>query len=501
MSKLTKKKKLAIAISAVLVVAIVGTTTGVALAQKAKGLEVQFHTVGTQDVSSSINATATVEAGGVKEYKGALLTKVNEVFVKVGDKVVEGQRLVSFDTASLDQQLAELQKQYQQSNASYKDSLKLVEQAKKQIATMDTRIAQLEAIIADAITASTTQAPTQPTIPDMGLPQDVLDKLQGALNNSIATGNVSSEAIQKAMKDILDAELAKGTITQEQYQNLMKTPELGADLSAMSAQMELATLKMQRQIQEMNIGTNLTNTTNTLMKTTANAISSLRAQRDELAKGWTADFSGLITEVNVTPNADIPLLKAGIVLSGTDVLTAVITLGKYDIQKVSVGMPCKVSVVKGSYDGEVAFIAPTATGNSGTSSILDSVSSSMGISGLSSLSGGKDGLRCEVTIHEPDEKVIIGLDANVEIDLETKKDVVAIPVECLKSDKESKYVFVYDQSGKKVEKRAITVGTNSDLYYEVISGLKKGDKIASSELSVLKDGDRVTISNKTPTKK
>ena len=49
-----------------------------------------------------------------------------------------------------------------------------------------------------------------------------------------------------------------------------------------------------------------------------------------------------------------------------------ISLGEYDVHKVKVGMKATVTTAYGKYDGEVASIAPTATGGS-NGSMLDSV--------------------------------------------------------------------------------------------------------------------------------
>lgn len=500
MVKLTKKKRLIVIISSVLLLAIAGTSTGVAVAKKNEGTEVQFQTIGTEDIQSSINATADVEAGATKEYKVSTMATVNDVNVRVGDKVTQGQLLATFDTSAMDQQISELQKQYSSTNASYKASLAAANEAKSKLDILNAQIAALETKIAAAAVTN----PSDAKLPDLssGIPQELYDRIQKAIVDLAAQGNMTPESIQKAIEDVVSQAVADGLIENNQVPDLDQiTGEMNGAISGVSDEMQLAALKMQRQVLEITANLSMTDTTKTLMNSTSEAIKLLKEQRDVLAAGWTADFDGVITQVNIEPGGETSLLKAGIVLQGTEVMTAVITLGKYDIQKVTVGMPCKISVVNGTYDGEVSFIAPTADNSSTSSEILDSMSSSFGISGLGSLTGSSGGVRCEITIFHPDEKVIIGLDANVEITLDQKEDAVALPVECLKMDKEGKYVFLYNEKDKTVVKQPVTVGVNSDLYYEVTQGLKKGDMIAASELSALEDGQRVKVSTKTTTKK
>lgn len=515
MAKLNKKKKLIIIISSVLVVAVAGTAIGVVAAEKNKGTEVQFQTITKQDVQSSINATADVEAGATREYKVGTIAKVNEVFVNVGDRVTEGQLLATFDTKELDTQINAMRQQYYNSSASYQSALAAANDAKTKIAAVDAQIAELESKLAQ-VKNEVSSALESATLPANGgngetrLPQEFYDRIEKALQDLMANsgGTVPTmEQIQQAVQAAMNQAIADGVINgNEQIPNIDQIIQNMQDSAANSAmggigdEMQLASLKIQRQIQEITANASLTDTMKSLMNTTKKTIDTLVEQRDVLAAGWRADFNGVITQVNVAPGGDTSLLKAGIVLQGTDQMTAVITLGKYDLQKVTVGMSCKITVVNGSYDGEVAFIAPTAESGGGSSEILDSMSSAFGISGLGSLTGSSGGVRCEITIFNPDEKVVIGLDANVEITLDEKEDVVALPVECLKMDKEGKYVYLYDAQSKTVKKQPITVGVNSDLYYEVTEGLKAGDQVAASELSMLEDGQRVKVSTKTTKK-
>ena len=60
-------------------------------------------------------------------------------------------------------------------------------------------------------------------------------------------------------------------------------------------------------------------------------------------------------------------------------------------------MQAKVTTAYGEYEGEVATIAPTATGGS-SNSLLDNVGSMAGVSGLSSLTDSGAGVECTIEI-------------------------------------------------------------------------------------------------------
>lgn len=491
MKKIIKNKKWIIIICLLLAVAIV--VAGVVINKdKNKGLQVQLETVGLHDVESVLNATADIEAGATKEYKVETMANVVDVFVKVGDRVKAGKQLVSFDTSALDKQISQLQKQLSSTKNSYNDSQKSTSDAKAKLKEIDIQIAAVQA----QIEATKTTQPTTGT-GSSAIPQEVIDRVQKAVTVAMATGNINQEQIMKAIQTAIAQAKNDGLITDEQVAQLNQmmgnmssdtaVGEITGAVSIVALEAQLATLQMQRQVYEVSSTDVLSGTSKDLINTLSDSLKTLKAQRDALEEGWTADFDGMITEVNVAPGQQTTLLKAGIVLVGTDQMTAVLTLGKYDIQKVTVGMPCTIKVVNGEFNGEVAFIAPTAGSSSDSSGIMDDLTSSFGISGLGNLTGSSTGVTCEVRIDQPDEKVIIGLDATVEIHLGTAKDAVAVPVEALSIEKAGKFCFVYNEETKEVEKRELTVGATSDLYYEVTSGLKAGEKIAVSELQNLTD--------------
>lgn len=512
MAKLSSKKKKIIIISVVLAVVIaVSSVVGYKLTNK--GLAVQMHTIGRQDITTVINATADVEAGARREYKVETMATVKEVFVKVGDKVKEGDILATLDTSDIDKQLQTLRTQYNSQKKAYEQNAQSVNQAKKDLAAVEQEIKAVNKRI-DELSKNT----TVPSMPEnTEIPKEVFERIEKALSDYILGGGTSKEEMKAIVVKVIDECVADKTITKEQgeliksviNQNIDTSNDINNEINQItdmaSAQMELATLTVRKQLYTVMSNDSLAQSSKSIMKATQEMIDLLQEQRSSLAGGWKADFDGIITQVNVAPGAKTTLIQPGIVLEGTDTMTAAFTLGKYDIQKVKVGMPCKISVVNGEYDGEVAFISPTAESGGATSAILDNISSSIGISGLGSLTGSTDGVRCEITIKEPDEKVIIGLDANVEIIIGEQKDVVAIPVEAIKMSKEGKYCLVYNEETKSAEKRMLTVGSSSDSYYEVIEGLKEGDKVIVSELdkleTALENGDDTRVYEKTTAKK
>lgn len=58
-------------------------------------------------------------------------------------------------------------------------------------------------------------------------------------------------------------------------------------------------------------------------------------------------------------------------------------------------------------------------------------------------------------------------------------------------DTSGKWIFVVN--GNKAVKKAIEIGRENPLYYEVTSGLKKGDKVITSDYSDFKNYEMLEI--------
>lgn len=89
-----------------------------------------------------------------------------------------------------------------------------------------------------------------------------------------------------------------------------------------------------------------------------------------------------------------------------------------------------------------------------------------------------------VTIYEVDvlpEKIPdvfrSGMSANVEIIEKSKENILLIPLEAVKTDKEGSFVFIECKGTKKLLKRKIEIGISDEKNAEVISGISLQDKL------------------------
>lgn len=320
---------------------------------------------------------------------------------------------------------------------------------------------------------------------------------EGVFDSDVIADRVAA-AVSKALKDgIIDAanlivesdvavDMIHAAVSAIDFEAVTSALINSNNVSLTAAQLQLASLEAQYAIYKVQSDDTMLTAQKKAIDASKKALDTLEQQKKEMEEGWVASFDGTITEVDIEAGTQTTLLSTGIKLENLNSMAVTVSLSEYDLHKVKVGMPVKVTTAYGSYDGEVSAIAPTATGGS-SGSILDSVGSMAGISGLSSLTGTGAGVDCTVTIPETDENIIAGFDADVEIKTGEYLGVVAVPIEAIKLEKTGSYVYLYDEEEKTVTKTLIETGAVSDAIYQVKSGLKVGDRIVAAPESTYEE--------------
>lgn len=328
--------------------------------------------------------------------------------------------------------------------------------------------------------------------------QTITDAIEEGVFDSNVIADRVAAAVSEALKEgIIDAanlivesdvavDMIHAAVSAIDFEAVTSALINSNNVSLTAAQLQLASLEAQYAIYKVQSDDTMLTAQKKAIDATKKALDTLEQQKKEMEEGWVASFDGTITEVDIEAGAQTTLLSTGIKLENLNSMAVTVSLSEYDLHKVKVGMPVKVTTAYGSYDGEVSAIAPTATGGS-SGSILDSVGSMAGISGLSSLTGTGAGVDCTVTIPETDENIIAGFDADVEIKTGEYLGVVAVPIEAIKLEKTGSYVYLYDEEEKTVTKTLIETGAVSDAIYQVKSGLKVGDRIVAAPESTYEE--------------
>jgi len=525
--KRSNKNRAIFAVAAALILAMLGYTMYYAVFSNRKQMELRPDAI-TQvmrgDLTSVYTASATVASGRQGIFQILEGTKVNSVHIRVGDTVKAGDLLATFDTGSLDEMLRAKKRDYEAARRSYQDYLKSAAEAPKQAAANKARIAELEAKIA-AAGGGEADAPAAPQ-------NTQLDNIKGAI-----AGLLGDTRLANRMVDTVFAESGSIAKTVSSFQNLLSGGLLGGmmgggfDMSAMQSMMggagmgdslELMQLKLQDAFAGISGGMSLDSVYKSLADSAEDAYRQAEHAAALLKEGWTAEFDGIIREVNITEgeiyfgaqaqspassginvtsllaslaggSADIGSLLGGLFSSQVSGMvieyypfTASFLLGKYDIAKLALDQRVRVtSVSNKEFDAYVSFISPVAR-----------ESSDINISSLMGAGGSARGVEARVTIPQPDKSITIGLDVDVTIELETRENVLRVPVESVAYDDETGgyYVFVLERVSRTIKKQPVETGLfDGNSYYEITGGITQGTEIVRAPLRAMEDGQKVKL--------
>lgn len=335
---------------------------------------------------------------------------------------------------------------------------------------------------------------------------DILQVVSETISNQLSNGQTSADVIAQAVSDAIIYAIQTGIINEDSlnvvgevlaesiasavmnidWAKIAQEFTNTKNVSLTTKELQLAALNVQAQLYALEASDTTVSAKKTARDTTKEALDILKESSKELEAGWVASFDGTVTECDLLPGEQSSLLSTGLKLENMNSMVVDISLSEYDNYKVKVGMPCKITTVYGSYEGEVISKAPTATGSS-SASLLDNVGSMAGISGLSSLTSSGAGIACKIRVDAPDDNIIIGFDADVEIQTGEFLGITVVPIESISLEKDGTFVYLYNEEEKTATKTKITTGAISNSAYQVTSGLKIGDKIIAAPSSDYED--------------
>lgn len=213
----------------------------------------------------------------------------------------------------------------------------------------------------------------------------------------------------------------------------------------------------------------LKSTENAAAKAAINLKSLQKYQDDE---GIVAEADGIITQMNLTKGAPATNTSVACVIDSTEGLRAKFNIGKYDIGTIKLDQKATLSLGSMEYEGFISNIGSAAvkTTNSSGASTAASVPA-------------------ELTIANPDENLVVGLDFDVEIHTFSNPHALSIPVESVLTDRDGDFCYKLIPSDQPevftYEKAYLTTGSASESYLEVLSGITEGEKIILSPPTTL----------------
>ena len=156
-------------------------------------------------------------------------------------------------------------------------------------------------------------------------------------------------------------------------------------------------------------------------------------------------------------------------------LVAKITLSEIDIYKVYINQKATLSITASPnkvYNGFISKIAPRASSKRGVKVFP-----------------------IEIKINQQDNRLRPGMSARVDLIVDTRKNIIAIPLRCLYANNNLYYVF--KKTKQKTEKQQVFIGAYDYSNVEITKGLIEGDiihkKISREKLEELSNLDLKTL--------
>jgi len=97
-------------------------------------------------------------------------------------------------------------------------------------------------------------------------------------------------------------------------------------------------------------------------------------------------------------------------------------------------------------------------------------------------------MHTEVDVPNTNGVLVQGLYAEASITLETKNNVLSVPLRAIDHNGDRTTVFAIT-GGNKLERRTVVLGIQTPNDAEIVSGLEEGDLVVVSDRSGLKSGD------------
>lgn len=460
--KKSKKRIIIILIVAVVLIAVIfslvrcGSNVAGAI-QSAASME-QALPLEEQDLSSSINATGTVESQNVYSVTTDLTCKVKELKVALGDHVEAGDVLCVFDDSDVREQIATLEEQVSASD---------------QLAAKQNQIAERN--LQDAKNDQASQINSANTaITDA---QSAYGKTNADYNNAksqldAAIAQGSDDAVISALQEqvsTLDGKLQEANTTLKAAKDNLTQVQKTTDQTIQTAQDTVDTNAL----------------TNSKDAQTTKELAKLYRQLDQMTV--VAGQSGIITQLNIAqggvPNG--PLMQ----IEDNTNLKVKVSIKEKDITKVQQGMAAKIT----------ADALPDQTNTGVVNKVINFASSDAKTADQSAASGtsGSSGSAYSAEVNvDAGSSLLLGMTVKVEITLKEGGKGMAVPYDSIATDDDGSYVYrgkEQDDGNYLIEKVPVTVGDSTDYYTGISSDeLELGDLIISTPDDV-QEGDTIPL--------
>ncbi len=434
-------------------------------------------------VSEEVEATGDVHGENCKTYYAAITAPVSFYELLVGDEVKKGQKAVEYDLSDLLNALsqAELTAKSAENTMNGQVQASNNNQAKFNKASSDIDIYRntyaLFRQANDYINQDQYQENWDVNCIAQGINKRIAEKTTEINNRSLELEMAEAEAaagdpaakeraaalvgeIEELNKSVGDlnrdlAALPPATLSPDEYAKTVLNGNWMSDI--MRNWTEASTLKntYENQILNKYQKEQLKNS----YDLTELGVITAEDNLNKAGEGVCIDYDGVVTE---------SFIKAGsVVAKGSPLFTVEdsrnirvsVGISKYDIGKIAPGQRAQIDLAGSTYDGYVTEIRRIAQSDN----------------------SDKAKVNVYVRINEPDDKVYLGLEADVKIFTNEKDKVLTMSSEALYSDDFGDYCYLIEDGV--IKKQYITTGVAANDRVEVVNGLREGSVVITDAIT------------------
>lgn len=185
---------------------------------------------------------------------------------------------------------------------------------------------------------------------------------------------------------------------------------------------------------------------------------------------------GVVSVLNKNIPATLQSSQPLLIVDDMNNLVLDVSVNKYDISSIKLGQKTNIYFANKTYTGTVEYISNAVdSSNSGQSGSLPTVTT-------------------KIKIDNPDQNLILGFSADIDIVTENRSNVQSFPIEIVKRDAKGDYCFIVDEN--KAKKVYLKTGIYSSEYIEIVSGIDKDQLAIKNVTKDILDGSKVKPSNK-----
>lgn len=400
-------------------------------------VNVRVSKVQVGNIQSNLDAKVIVKSKNYKEYYGNQL-RVKKLYVKRGDYVEKGQRLLAFDNGDLLSQ--KTQAQIQLENA--------ILQKKQMIVSRDSFKRRKKSI------------------------QDEIDRIKEIQEDNESFVDELEDSFEENKTYSLKNGLSISDYSDEIDKLVKEGDELKNILSELIRQRDAIPDVSDDQIKLLDNAIVLAE----------NNLKSIE-EKGETFKDVEAEFSGIVTDINITEGSYSQPGSVILVLQDDKNLKGISLISQQNISKVKVGQEVLINDPVGMYSGKIVNI----------SNLTINTSDYLKLGGGSEVKDNS--LIVEIEILNVDDKLKIDFDLEGKIILDDVRDILKIPIECVIYDEKSlPYVFVAEDG--EACKKYIVTGEVSNNYIQVIEGVNVTDQIILNPSKDLNDKTKIKVIRK-----